>query len=106
MKNRDISYGILTLTGFIMIFPLIMMVTGSFLGPEELRESYGVVLEETSGPITLKLIPDFPTFRSYVELLLDSPDFCHVLEFLQTGISDLNRSNGGRNTGCMGICQV
>nr|WP_230406932.1 carbohydrate ABC transporter permease [Blautia liquoris] len=58
-----------------MIFPLIMMVTGSFLGPEELRESYGVVLEETSGPITLKLIPDFPTFRSYVELLLDSPDF-------------------------------
>lgn len=75
MKNRDISYGILTLTGFIMIFPLIMMVTGSFLGPEELRESYGVVLEETSGPITLKLIPDFPTFRSYVELLLDSPDF-------------------------------
>ncbi|QOV20601.1 carbohydrate ABC transporter permease [Blautia liquoris] len=75
LKNRDISYGILTLTGFIMIFPLIMMVTGSFLGPEELRESYGVVLEETSGPITLKLIPDFPTFRSYVELLLDSPDF-------------------------------
>ena len=75
MKNRDISYGILTLTGFIMVFPLIMMVSGSFLGPEELRESYGVVLEETSGPITLKLIPDFPTFRSYVELLLDSPDF-------------------------------
>lgn len=75
MKNRDISYVILTLTGFIMVFPLIMMVSGSFLGPEELRESYGVVLEETSGPITLKLIPDFPTFRSYVELLLDSPDF-------------------------------
>lgn len=75
MKNRDLSYVFLTVTGFVMLFPLLMMVSGSFLGPDELKESYGAVLERSSGQIMWKWIPEFPTLRSYVELLLDSPDF-------------------------------
>lgn len=75
LKNRDLSYVFLTVTGFVMLFPLLMMVSGSFLGPEELKESYGAVLGGSSEQIMWKWIPEFPTFRSYVELLLDSPDF-------------------------------
>lgn len=75
LKNRDLSYVFLTVTGFVMLFPLLMMVSGSFLGPEELKESYGAVLGGSSEQIMWKWIPEFPTLRSYVELLLDSPDF-------------------------------
>lgn len=73
--RRYLLYGLLTVIGFIMIFPVAVMVTNSWMGTQELLESYGAVLGVRGGSTSLKLLPRYPTFQPFVELLLDSPDF-------------------------------
>lgn len=58
-----------------MIFPLLIMIGNSFAGAAELKEAYGAVFENRGGEVSMRLIPQYPTLRPYVELLLDSPDF-------------------------------
>ncbi|MCB5882493.1 carbohydrate ABC transporter permease [Lachnospiraceae bacterium EP-SM-12S-S03] len=58
-----------------MVFPLFLMFTNSFLGVQEIKEAYGAVLGEDIGNVAIRLVPQYMTLRSYVELLLDSPDF-------------------------------
>lgn len=71
MKRR-IVFGFLSI---IMVFPLLIMLGDSFMGAQELEEAYGAVFGTGSGEVSMRLIPQYPTLRSYVELLLDSPDF-------------------------------
>ena len=71
MKRR-IVLGIISM---IMVLPFLFMLGNSFMGAEELKEAYGAVFGTGSGKVAMKLIPQYPTLRSYVELLLDSPDF-------------------------------
>lgn len=71
MKRR-IVFGFLSI---IMVFPLLIMLGNSFMGAQELEEAYGAVFGTGSGEVSMRLIPQYPTLRSYVELLLDSPDF-------------------------------
>lgn len=73
--RRYLLYGLLTVIGFIMIFPVAVMVTNSWMGTQELQESYGAVLGMGGGSTSLKLLPRYPTLQPFVELLLDSPDF-------------------------------
>lgn len=73
--RRYLLYGLLTVIGFIMIFPVAVMVTNSWIGTQELQESYGAVLGMGGGSTSLKLLPRYPTLQPFVELLLDSPDF-------------------------------
>lgn len=75
LKKRDLTYLLLTAVGVLMAFPVVMMAANSLMGSEELKEAYGSVLGTGSGRVTMKLLPDFPTLKPYVELLLDSPDF-------------------------------
>ena len=58
-----------------LIFPVLLLTAGSFMGTEELRESYGSVLYGDSGNLQWKLFPLYPTLKAYLQLLLDSPDF-------------------------------
>lgn len=58
-----------------MVFPLFPMFTNSFLGVQEIKEAYGAILGEDIGNVAIRLVPQYMTLRSYVELLLDSPDF-------------------------------
>ena len=45
MKKRKVAVRILlTLFVVILIFPVLLLAAGSFMGPEELKESYGSVL--------------------------------------------------------------
>lgn len=74
-KKSYLSYLLLTIVGMLMIFPVVLMVFNSLMGPEELKEAYGSVLGTGSGRVSMRLLPDFPTLKPYVELLLDSPDF-------------------------------
>lgn len=73
--RRYLLYGLLTVIGFIMIFLVAVMVTNSWMGTQELQESYGAVLGMGGGSTSLKLLPRYPTLQPFVELLLDSPDF-------------------------------
>lgn len=66
---------ILGAAGVFMVFPLLLMFGNSFMGAQELEEAYGAVLGKGSGEVSARLIPQYPTLRPYVELLLDSPDF-------------------------------
>ena len=59
----------------IAVFPVIFLAVGSLMGNLELQEMLRPVLERTSGYASWKLLPEYPTFRFYVEVLLDSPEF-------------------------------
>lgn len=74
-KKSYLSNLLLTMVGILMIFPVVLMVFNSLMGPEELKEAYGSVLGTGSGRVSMRLLPDFPTLKPFVELLLDSPDF-------------------------------
>lgn len=74
-KKSYLSYLLLTIVGILMAFPVVLMAFNSWMGPEELKEAYGSVLGTGTGRVSMKLLPDFPTLKPYVELLLDSPDF-------------------------------
>lgn len=58
-----------------MVLPLVVMVCNSWMGAGELMEAYGGVLGDSKTEVSMRLLPDYPTLRPYVELLLDSPDF-------------------------------
>lgn len=66
---------ILALALFVLL-PVCMLFAGSFMGADEAYEKLGPVLFDNSGrSATWFFLPEYPTLRAYVELLLDSPDF-------------------------------
>ena len=66
---------ILALALFVLI-PVCILFAGSFMGADEVYEKIGPVLMDNSGrSAAWFLLPEYPTLRAYVELLLDSPDF-------------------------------
>lgn len=72
---KRVLTGLLAIMAFIAVFPVIFLAIGSFMGKMELKELMLPVLQGTEGYASWKLLPQFPTLRSYVELLLDSPEF-------------------------------
>lgn len=75
LKAGWVKLLILLLIAAAACVPLLMLFGGSFMGPEEMREKIGSVLGEGNGWAEFFLIPDYPTLKGYVELLLDSPEF-------------------------------
>lgn len=73
--RKKLLYIPIMLVGLLMLLPLCLMVTNSFLGVREIQEAYGIVLEESGEEFSFRILPQYFTFRPYVELLLDSPDF-------------------------------
>lgn len=59
----------------IIIFPLFLLISYSFMGVQEIKELCGPVLSDLEGMSGFRLIPAYPTLRAYVRLLLDSPEF-------------------------------
>lgn len=74
-KKSFLSLGILLLISLFIWIPLWMMITGSFMGTQEINEMIGPVFSNENKLATWHLLPDFPTLKPYVELLLDSPKF-------------------------------
>ena len=73
--KRKLNILLLMVLSLITVLPLWFVITGSFIGPGEFRENFSAVLNNTSGNVSWPLIPKYPTLRSYVELLLDTPRF-------------------------------
>ncbi len=67
--------GILILLAGAAVFPVLFLVCGSMMGETELSALLAPVLGEAGGFASWKLLPEYPTLRSYVKLLLDSPEF-------------------------------
>ncbi len=78
MRRKPFSFIFLFLMVIIIWLPIWMMITGSFMGLTELTERIGPVLGYGEGYASWRLVPDYPTLKPYVELLLDTPKFFYM----------------------------
>lgn len=61
--------------GTLAVLPVLVLISGSITGEAELYGWIAPVLGDQEGFVCLRLFPDYPTLRNFVELLLDSPEF-------------------------------
>ena len=73
--KKAVSIFILGLFALLGISPIIFLAAGTFMGNEEIMEAIGPVMQDQRGHASWKLLPQFPTMKNLVELLLDSPEF-------------------------------
>ena len=66
---------LLSLTALFVWVPLWMLLSASFMGGEEMAHNLAPVLTEESGSAHWPLLPQYPTLKPYIELLLDAPGF-------------------------------
>ena len=85
-------------------FPVVFLIVGSLMGPDELNHYLGAVLGKTDGFASWALLPTYPTFKAYVQLLLDSPEF--FVEFSEDDRRYFDRTGIDRCSGSLGICQT
>ena len=82
-RIRKIGSLLLVLLALVAIFPVFFSVTGSLMGQKELNDLLGAVLTADSGSasgqavsyVFWRVLPLYPTLRSYVKVMLDSPEF-------------------------------
>ncbi len=73
MKKLNVM--LLMAFSLLTVLPLWFIITGSFMGSAEFADNFQTVLDNTTGKVSWPFLPAYPTLRSYVELLLDSPRF-------------------------------
>lgn len=66
---------ILLILAIFICFPVLFLIVGSVMGNDELNHYLGAVLGNSDGFASWALLPTFPSFKAYVQLLLDSPEF-------------------------------
>lgn len=66
---------LLAVLAFVAVYPICFLLAGSLMGTAELQEGLSAAMEGGSGYVKMPGLPQYPTLRSYVELLLDSPEF-------------------------------
>lgn len=69
------TYMLLLIPVLMILIPIWMMITGTVMSEGEVSQKLGAVLKNGNQPVAWTLLPDFPTLKPYVELLLDSPKF-------------------------------
>ena len=72
---RKLNIILLTIFSLLTILPLWFIITGSFMGSGEFTQNFQPVLNNTTGKVSWPFLPAYPTLRSYIELLFDSPGF-------------------------------
>ena len=74
MKRKIITLFLIILS-IIFAFPVIILVISSFMGKEEILQSFSSILSNSDEYVKIAIIPKYPTLRSYVSVLLDTPEF-------------------------------
>lgn len=72
--KKYIGIGILLIPAFLACYPIFFLLTGSLMGAGELKENLAPVLSEGAGYIKWNFLPVYPTMRSWVRLLMDTPE--------------------------------
>ncbi len=75
MIKQNMAAAILLLFALLIIIPLWMVFSGSFMGKHELAQNLAPVLTSSDQNAFWPVIPKYPTLQPYIELLLDSPSF-------------------------------
>lgn len=73
--KKTIVFSALCLLSLLIWIPLRMLISGSLMSGGEIAKNLSPMLEGKSGFAAWPLMPEYPTFRAYVELLLDTPEF-------------------------------
>ena len=73
--KRKSGLFLLSVAAFLTCYPVFFLLTGALMGNMELREYLGPLFESVKGYVQFPFFPQFPTLKSYVEVLLDSPEF-------------------------------
>lgn len=73
--HKKISIGVVVLISVVLVLPLIFIITGSFMSPDELVKDLAPLTTGGQGYAKWRLIPIYPTLQHYKEVLLDSPEF-------------------------------
>lgn len=66
---------LLSAAAFFVWVPLWMLLSASFMGSREMVHNLAPVLSEEAGYAHWPILPQYPTLKPYVELLLDAPEF-------------------------------
>lgn len=66
---------LLSAATFFVWVPLWMLLSASFMGSREMVHNLAPVLSEEAGYAHWPILPQYPTLKPYVELLLDAPEF-------------------------------
>ena len=69
---------ILILPGIFVIFPILILITGSVMDQYELKEYLSPVFMDSLSFIKWKLMPDYPSFANYKKLLFQEIGRAHV----------------------------
>lgn len=72
---KTLWIGVCLLLCLTMLFPVVMLLTGSMMGNDESLKVLGPVFSGTEGYASWPLLPQYPTPSGYIELMLDSPEF-------------------------------
>lgn len=73
---RKICVFLLAAFVFIVCYPVCFLLVGSLMGTGELSDKLSAVLQSSTDEyIRWSWLPMYPTLRSYIELLLDEPEF-------------------------------
>lgn len=72
---KAVTTALLLLPGIFVCIPILLLVTGSVMGGNELREYLSPVLSGGAGFVAWKLVPGYPTFSNYGKLLFFTPQF-------------------------------
>lgn len=75
IRRIGLSNWLLIIPALLSCVPVLLLVTGSVMGRNELRECLSPVFADTGGYIRWKLMPDYPTFQNITGLLLRTPQF-------------------------------
>lgn len=75
-KTRNLVItGILFLMALMISMPLILLVSGSLKGTDELKSALGPVLSDMDAMVEFGLFPKYPTLKHWIELLFDKPEY-------------------------------
>lgn len=79
MKNskcfKAVAYFILIILSVIVLFPLVFMVCGSFMGREEIAGSYRSMILSGEESQNFHIIPEKVTLQGYAEVFLLNPSY-------------------------------
>ncbi len=60
---------------FLCLLPIFIILTGSLMGNAELTSLIGPIFDAHKGFASWRLMPQYPTMKNIVELLLDTPEY-------------------------------
>lgn len=85
--KRLLAFIIAGLISLLVWIPICIMLTGTLMGKDEIKECIGPIMDDSGEEnadventadikyASWHIIPQYPTFKPYMELLLDSPNF-------------------------------